>query len=451
MLIFEKENLPEGWKYIDFKKIVKKIPITGKKIKKKEYQNIGKIPVIDQGKSFVGGYTNDENNIVNCRLPVIIFGDHTKNIKFVNYRFVAGADGIKVLKINSVLNSKLIYYFIQSIILPDKGYHRHYQYLEKSIIPIPPFNEQKRIVTKIESIFSQIDAAQNKLEALASQIKSSSGSLEMLKSSVLKQAFEGKLVSQDPADEPAEMLLRRLHKNSKKELIFEKENLPKGWIRTEINNMATIVLGQSPPSSTYNREQDGLPFFQGKTDFGDRYPTVRVWCNAPKKLAEKDDILISVRAPVGSTNISTEKCCIGRGLSIIRSFEGISSLYVFYQLRHLENDIATKGRGVTFKAITGKQLRSIMLNLPPLKEQKRIVAKIESIFDRIDVIEKYVDSTLERLDILKNSVLKQAFEGKLVTQDPTDEPAEMLLQRIKQEKEQLIQNQKPSKRKKIVK
>ncbi len=332
-------------------------------------------------------YLLEKNDIVISRAGSIGFSyllDEVSNTVFASY----------LIRFRPKVNPKFFYYFLQSPFYWQSIYEKkvgiavfnvNATKLKSIVCPLPPLNEQKRIVTKIESIFSQIDAAQNKLEALASQIKSSSGSLEMLKSSVLKQAFEGKLVSQDPADEPAEMLLRRLHKNSKKELIFEKENLPKGWIRTEINNMATIVLGQSPPSSTYNREQDGLPFFQGKTDFGDRYPTVRVWCNAPKKLAEKDDILISVRAPVGSTNISTEKCCIGRGLSIIRSFEGISSLYVFYQLRHLENDIATKGRGVTFKAITGKQLRSIMLNLPPLKEQKRIVAKIESIFDRIDV------------------------------------------------------------------
>ena len=153
--------------------------------------------------------------------------------------------------------------------------------------------------------------------------------------------------------------------------------------------------------------------------------------------------MISVRAPVGPTNICLEKCCIGRGLAAVRSLDGVIFSYVFYHLRFLENDIATKGTGTTFKAIRGAQLRSIALSIPSLNEQKRIVSKIESIFTRIDAVERYIESTLRLLDLLKSSALKQAFEGKLVPQDPDDEPAEFLLQIMKQEK-QLIKSQKSS-------
>ena len=164
-----------------------------------------------------------------------------------------------------------------------------------------------------------------------------------------------------------------------------------GWIRTTIDNVAIIILGQSPPSSTYNQEKIGLPFFQGKTDFGLVCPTVRNWCSNPRKLAEKNDILISVRAPVGPTNISKEKCCIGRGLAAIRPCSEINHLWFFYHLRLLENDIATKGTGTTFKAITGAQLKSIVLNIPPLNEQKRILSKIESIFSQIDAAKQQLE------------------------------------------------------------
>ena len=303
-------------------------------------------------------------------------------------------------------------------------------------IPLPPLAEQKRLVSKIESIFTQIDGAGTRLEA-------ASGMLNKLRSSVLRQAFEGKLVSQDPNDEPVEAILKRIRRDSEKELVFERDNLPKGWIKTTIDNVCLIILGRSPPSSTYNQDKVGLPFFQGKADFGTFHPTTRSWCTNPETFAEKNDILISVRAPVGPTNISLEKCCIGRGLAAVRSLDGVIFSYVFYHLRFLENYIATKGTGTTFKAIRGAQLRSIALSIPSLNEQKRIVSKIESIFTRIDAVERYIESTLRLLDLLKSSTLKQAFEGKLVPQDPDDEPAEFLLQIMKQEK-QLIKSQKSS-------
>ncbi len=202
-LQFKKEGLPEGWTSVIFKHLIKKIPLTGKKIKHQEYQKKGTIPIIDQGQGFIGGYTENVERIVSCNLPVIVFGDHTKSIKFVDHKFAAGADGVKVLEPNPILNPKLLYYFIQSIQLPDRGYARHYQFLEKTIIHMPPLAEQHRIVQKIESIFARIDAT-DKL------VKDSLIRLDLLKKSVLKKAFEGKLVPQDPNDEPAEMLLQRI-------------------------------------------------------------------------------------------------------------------------------------------------------------------------------------------------------------------------------------------------
>ena len=167
-IVSEKE-LPKRWMYIEFKKSIKNIPLTGKKLKQKEYLQTGKFPVIDQGQNFIGGFTNKEDFLVECKLPVIIFGDHTKVIKFVNQEFVAGADGIKVLQPNSFFVPKLLYYFIHAMPLPNKGYARHFQYLEKSNIKLPPLNEQKRIVAKIEESFSLIEKNENIVESLLSE------------------------------------------------------------------------------------------------------------------------------------------------------------------------------------------------------------------------------------------------------------------------------------------
>ena len=138
--------------------------------------------------------------------------------------------------------------------------------------------------------------------------------------------------------------------------------------------VATIIMGQSPPSSYYNTRGEGLPFFQGKADFGDLYPTVRMFCTEPNKVAEAGDILISVRAPVGPTNISPAKCCIGRGLAAIRCSQAIESKYLLYFLRFYEPELVRVSSGSTFDAISRDDLENIQVPLPPLPEQKRIAA-----------------------------------------------------------------------------
>ena len=138
--------------------------------------------------------------------------------------------------------------------------------------------------------------------------------------------------------------------------------------------IAAITAGQSPPGSTYNEEGLGLPFFQGKADFGEVHPTARKWCTAPKKIAEAGDILISVRAPVGPTNIAAERCCIGRGLAAIRP-DGKATLpdFIHWVLKHREPQLAAKATGSTFTAIGQTDLRSLLVPVPPLNEQRRIV------------------------------------------------------------------------------
>lgn len=149
------------------------------------------------------------------------------------------------------------------------------------------------------------------------------------------------------------------------------------WQVKSLSEVADIIAGQSPPSSTYNYTQDGLPFFQGKVDFGITFPKVRVWCNDPVKIANPNDILICVRAPVGPTNICDVESCIGRGLSAIRSKENSLYKYIFYYLRSIEVKIANQGRGSTFRAITQNELRELKIPLPPLPIQKQIAEILE--------------------------------------------------------------------------
>ena len=183
------------------------------------------------------------------------------------------------------------------------------------------------------------------------------------------------------------------------------------WIKTSIGELCIVNLGQSPPSSSYNSKGEGLPFFQGKAEFTNLYPVAKKWCNEPKKTAKSGDILLSVRAPVGATNLADQLCAIGRGLAAI-TYEYCTN-YVLYYLNFSESDLDSKGTGTTFKAVSGNTLKNFDIPLAPLPEQRAIVAKIEELFSELDKGEEDLKRAQEQLKIYRQAVLKKAFEGEL--------------------------------------
>jgi type I restriction enzyme S subunit len=214
--------------------------------------------------------------------------------------------------------------------------------------------------------------------------------------------------------------------------------IPVSWAAARLDECCEVILGQSPPGNSYNEDREGLPFFQGKAEFGSLYPEIRKWCTAPTKIAQKDDVLISVRAPVGPTNLCPEKACIGRGLAALRPCAGIPSRYILYALRRSEHELAGEATGSTFGAISGGQLRTHQIPVAPSNEQSRIVSEIEKQFTRVDDAVAALKRVQLNLKRYRASVLKAACEGRLV---PTEaelarkegrdyEPASKLLKRI---------------------
>ena len=179
----------------------------------------------------------------------------------------------------------------------------------------------------------------------------------------------------------------------------------------KLKECCTIIAGQSPESKYYNSKGEGLPFFQGKADFGALYPNIRIYCSQPTKIAEKDDILLSVRAPVGPTNLSPGKVCIGRGLTAIRPGSSISLKYLLYFFRYYEAQLQKSGTGTTFKAITQNVIKNIEVPVPSLDEQERIVFKIEELFSKLDASVAELKTAKEKLKVYRQAVLKEAFTG----------------------------------------
>ena len=152
----------------------------------------------------------------------------------------------------------------------------------------------------------------------------------------------------------------------------------------KLAQVCKINMGQSPESSTYNNEGDGLPFFQGNADFGEICPVARIWCNRPTKIAQEGDILISVRAPIGSINYATEMCCIGRGLAAITpDTKKVSSDFIYWLLKAKNAELNSKGTGSTFKAIGKKVLEEFLVPNISLEKQKKYTEVIKNTFEII--------------------------------------------------------------------
>ena len=166
------------------------------------------------------------------------------------------------------------------------------------------------------------------------------------------------------------------NKQIKNELNFLNKSLfitfNENGIEKRLDDIADITMGQSPLSQSYNLGKKGLPFYQGKTEFGDIYiKEPIIYCNSPIKIVEKNDILMSVRAPVGDVNIATQKSCIGRGLASIRA-KKIDYLYLFYLLKEQKIKIEKMGVGSTFKAINKNNISSLQIPIIEMSKQNRI-------------------------------------------------------------------------------
>ena len=192
-------------------------------------------------------------------------------------------------------------------------------------------------------------------------------------------------------------------------------NEPAGWAETTIGEVCDVIQGQSPPGTSYNFNGDGLPFFQGKAEFGDLRPTVRKWTTEARKQAIEDDVLLSIRAPVGPTNLAASACAIGRGLAAIRPLGDILPRFALYALRATSGGLAAAATGSTFGAVSGLQVRSHPMPLPPLAEQRRIVAAIEEQFSRLDAANRVLQATALRLEALRRAVLDTTFRAEIRT------------------------------------
>ena len=195
----------------------------------------------------------------------------------------------------------------------------------------------------------------------------------------------------------------RPYKSSGGEMVWNeklKRGIPVGWKDGQLIDISSITMGQSPDGSSYNETGDGILFYQGSTDFGIRFPSVRQYTNSPTRFAKKGDILMSVRAPVGAVNIANNDCCIGRGLAALNSKIG-SLTHLYFIIRDLKTAFDNKNAvGTTFGSITKDELYSLPVVIPSTNVIERFENMCSPVFERQMIIGKEIDDLISQREEL---------------------------------------------------
>ena len=287
--------------------------------------------------------------------------------------------------------------------------------LKQYLIPIPPMAEQEKILERIKIILSNI----NDIDLLKGKLQSN---IANAKSKILDLAIRGKLVPQDPNDEPASVLLERIRaekeelikqgkmkRDKKDSVIFKGDDnsyyekigndiiciddeipfdISNTWSWTRISTIADITMGSSPKSQDICNDNQYIEFHQGKIYFSKKtLMKSNQYTRKTTKLAPKQSVLLCVRAPVGALNITDRDICIGRGLTSIKSLGNINEELIFYWLHPYKTYLVNQSTGSTFSAITSDTVRNILIPLPPLMEQKEILNKIQKVFTLLEDLE----------------------------------------------------------------
>ncbi|MEI4233421.1 restriction endonuclease subunit S [Roseovarius sp. D22-M7] len=372
-------TLPESWLWASFKDTWSDSTNSTRKLKQKEYLTEGPLPVVDQGEGLVGGFT-DRNDLKNdVALPCIVFGDHTRAVKFIDFEFAQGADGVKVLQPNDQYDPEFAYQALRCVRLPNKGYSRHFKFLKSTAFPIPPLPEQRRIVAKLDRLSARSAAARDHLARITK-------------------------------------LAIRAKQAITRQLIRERQ-----WETAQFLDVCDAY--QPKTISKAQMQADGkYPVFgaNGKIGFYDEFNH------------EHRELLVTCRgATCGAVNISEPFSWINGNAMVIKGKADHFTLDFLRAYFSHGFDFSTVISGSAQPQITRQSLAKLRMPIVPMEEQEEIVRRIEAAFARIDRMTEEASRAAQLIDRLDERLLAKAFRGELVPQDPEDEPAEALLTRIR--------------------
>ena len=415
-------ELPISWSWEHLADVFYPISVSKNKVKTSELSEEGKYPVVDQGQSFIAGYVDDESLLNILPGPVIVFGDHTSALKYVDFNFVAGADGVKILR---PISCDERYFFLVCKTLPieSRGYGRHYSRLVDNFFPLPPLAEQHRIVAKVDELMALCDqleqqtdaslgAHQTLVETLLSALTSAADhaqfasawqriaghfdtlftteeSITQLKQTILQLAVMGKLVPQDPNDEPASELLKKIAAEKAKlvkegkikadkplpPISKEKQafKVPLGWAAARLGEVIKISSGDGLTSAQM-APQGRIPVYGGNGVNG---------YHDQANVSKPTLVIGRVGFYCGSIHITPDRAWVTDNAFLTSFSEELFTIqYLALLLRGTnlkENENATAQ-----PVISGKKVYPIPVCFPPVPEQHRIVAKVDELMALCD-------------------------------------------------------------------
>lgn len=395
----EEKILPEGWYAKSISELCDNISLSNIKIKQKDYLPEGKYPVVDQGQDLIGGYYNDETLLIPNKPPYIVFGDHTKVKKYIPFNFIAGADGVKVLKAKSDIDPKFLYYILCSINLENKGYARHFQLLKKVDFYVPTLPTQQTIVSKIEELFSELDNG-------VAQLKTAQQQLNTYRQSVLKWAFEGRLTNKDVKD----------------------GELPEGWKWVKIEEVANVGTGATPlkgNSAYYGGDVPWVTSGALNEDFvrtATDYVTEKALNETNLKVYTKHTLLVALYGEGKTRGKCSElliEACTNQAIAAINLDKHDIRVKPFlkYFLIKNYNDVRRMSSGGVQPNLNLGIIKRMQFPFPKIDEQEKIVDEIERRLSVADKLQETIDTALAQSESLRQSILKRAFEGKLVREE----------------------------------
>lgn len=405
-------DLPENWRLAHLETITNNVSSKQYQILESQVLKKGEFPVISQSKEYSIGFSNEKNKVYHHDKPVIVFGDHTTEVKFVDFDFVVGADGVKIFEpIFDIVNEKYLLYillFYSRNLNKVGGYSRHYKYIKNKPIPLPPIAEQKRIVAKIEKLLPYIDRyeqAWSKLEQFNSRFP------EDMKKSLLQYAIQGKLVEQRPEEGTGEELFAQIQKEKQK-LIAEKKikkekplpeitddekpfDIPESWKWCRLGSILNKLTDGTHSTPKYTPV--GIPFLSvkdmssGVLDFSnckyiseEEHQTLYSRCNP-----EYGDLLLT---KVGTTGIpvivdTNQPFSLFVSVALLKFDQNLiynKFLRLLINSPLVQTQAAENTKGVGNKNWVMRDIANTIIVLPPLAEQKRIVEKLEQLLPLCD-------------------------------------------------------------------
>ena len=388
--------IPANWCWVRLGECTHLIGYFDNRVLEKDIHKSGTYPVISQGEKFIDGFSDEIVKVVK-QLPLVLFGDHTKNVKYIDFPFIVGAEGVK-LHSCIVVFPKYIYFWMLGTAarLRNLGYARHYSLLKKVPIPLPPLAEQKRIVAALEASLKLVDT-------IAKDSADLDKALKFLRQKVLDMAMRGLLVEQRQEEGNASDLLEQIRVEKaalikkgqiKKEKplpeIKEEEKpftIPDSWCWVHINEIASTSLGKTidarKNTGDYHSYLCSINVYWSGIDLTTIKKAQFEDDECIKYQLRKGDLLICEGGEAGRSAVweSNINMLYQNALHRVRFYGQINSYFYRYLMEYYRDCgiLAKFSRGTTIKHLVQNSLHSIPIPLPPLAEQKRIVAKLEQI------------------------------------------------------------------------